>query len=237
MPYFMGIDISTTSAKAIIIDETGDVKSIGSTSQPISQAYPLWSEQNPSDWWEGMVNSIRSALDEANLTGDDIAAIGLTGQMHGLVMLDESGEVLRPAILWNDQRTQKQCDEITQAVGFSRLIELTGNRALTGFTAPKILWVKENEPEIYAQCAQVLLPKDYIRYKLTGVYATDLAGAAGTSLLDVANRQWSDDVLQMLAIPREWMPPVHEGTEITGEISIEVAELTGLKAGDRKSVV
>jgi xylulokinase len=231
LPYFMGIDISTTSAKAIIIDETGDVKAIGSTAQAISQPYPLWSEQNPTDWWEGIVNSIRSALHEANLTGDDIAGIGLTGQMHGLVMLDESGDVLRPAILWNDQRTQKQCDAITQAVGFSRLIELTGNRALTGFTAPKILWVKENEPEIYAQCAQILLPKDYIRYKLTGVYATDLAGAAGTSLLNVANRQWSNDMLQMLAIPREWMPPVHEGTEITGEVSAEAAHLTRLSAG------
>jgi xylulokinase len=231
MPYFMGIDISTTSAKAIIIDETGAVKAIGSTAQAISQPYPLWSEQNPQDWWEGMVNSIRTTLNEANLTGDDIAAIGLTGQMHGLVMLDKSGEVLRPAILWNDQRTQKQCDEMTQVVGFSRLIELTGNLALTGFTAPKILWVKENEPDIYAKCAQILLPKDYIRYKLTGTYATDLAGAAGTSLLNVANRQWSDEVLKILAIPHEWLPPVHEGTAITGEISAETAALTGLSAG------
>lgn len=231
MPYFIGMDISTTSAKAIIIDETGDVKAIGSTSQPISQPYPLWSEQNPSDWWDGMVSSIQSALKDSNLSGDDIAAVGLTGQMHGMVMLDEAGEVLRPSILWNDQRTQKQCDEMTEAVGFSRLIELTGNRALPGFTAPKILWVKEHEPDIYAKCAQVLLPKDYIRYKLTGTYATDLAGAAGTSLLNVANRQWSDDVLEMLDIPREWMPPVHEGTQITGEISAETAKITGLSAG------
>jgi xylulokinase len=146
-------------------------------------------------------------------------------------MLDADGEVLRPSILWNDQRTQKQCDDMTAAIGFKRLIELTGNRALTGFTAPKILWVRENEPDIYAKCAHILLPKDYIRYKLTGDYATDLAGAAGTSLLNVADRQWSDEVVDALKIPREWLPPVHEGSQKTGEISTETAILTGLKAG------
>lgn len=231
MTYFMGIDISTTSAKAIIIDDSGNVKAIGSSAQPISQPYPLWSEQNPSDWWDGMVTSIQSALKEANLSGDDITGIGLTGQMHGLVMLDANGEVLRPSMLWNDQRTQQQCDEMTETIGFERLIELTGNRALTGFTAPKILWVRDNEPDIYAKCAHILLPKDYIRYKLTGDYATDLAGAAGTSLLNVANRQWSDEVLDALNIPREWLPKVHEGSQKTGEISSETASLTGLKAG------
>lgn len=231
MPYFMGLDISTTSAKALIIDETGKVMAIGSSPQPISQPQPLWSEQNPQDWWEGMVASIREALSEADLSGDDISAIGLTGQMHGLVMLDKSGEVLRPSILWNDQRTQQQCDDITETVGFSRLIELTGNRALTGFTAPKILWVRDNEPDVYEKCAHILLPKDYIRFKLTGDYATDLAGAAGTSLLNVAERQWSTEVLEALNIPQSWLPKVHEGTEITGEITEAIAELTGLKAG------
>jgi xylulokinase len=231
MPYFMGIDISTTSAKAIIIDERGTVLAIGSTSQPISQPKPLWSEQNPKDWWEGVVASIRSALSEAKLSGEDIAAIGLTGQMHGLVMLDSAGNVLRPSILWNDQRTQKQCDEMTEIIGFSRLIELTGNRALTGFTAPKILWVRENEPEVYQKCAHMLLPKDYIRYKLSGAYAMDMAEAAGTSLLNVAKRQWSDDVLAALNIPREWMPTLCEGSDIASEVSAEAAALTGLKAG------
>lgn len=231
MTYFMGIDISTTSAKAIIIDEVGSVKAIGSTAQPISQPYPLWSEQNPSDWWDGVVNSIQAALKESGLSGDDIAGIGLTGQMHGLVMLNEQGEVLRPSILWNDQRTQKQCDDITETIGFERLIELTGNRALTGFTAPKILWVRDNEPDVYAKCAHILLPKDYIRYKLTGDYATDLAGAAGTSLLNVAERQWSQEVIDALDIPREWLPKVHEGSEKTGEISDDTARQTGLKEG------
>lgn len=231
MPYFMGLDISTTSAKALITDETGAVKAIGSRAQPISQPHPLWSEQNPADWWDGMVAAIRDALAGAGLTGEDISALGLTGQMHGMVMLDAEGAVLRPAILWNDQRTQAQCDFMTETIGFERLIELTGNRALTGFTAPKILWVRDEEPQIFQQCAQVLLPKDYIRYKLIGAYATDLAGAAGTSLLNVAARQWSDEVLDALGIPREWLPPVHEGSQITGEISTEAAELTGLKAG------
>ena len=231
MPFFMGIDISTTGAKALIIDETGAVQAIGNTPQPISQPQPLWSEQNPEDWWDGIVAAIQAALTEANLSGGDIAGIGMTGQMHGLVMLDSNGEVLRPAILWNDQRTQKQCDEITQTIGFSRLIELTGNRALTGFTAPKLLWVRDNEAEVYAKCEHILLPKDYLRYKLTGDYHTDLAGASGTSLLNVADRSWSMEVVDALGIPASWLPEVHEGTEITGAISNEAAQLTGLQAG------
>lgn len=229
--HLLGLDISTTGAKALVIDAGGEVIASHSTPQPISNPYPLWSEQNPADWWDGITTSIRAALREANLTGDDIAAVGLTGQMHGLVMLDASGEVLRPSILWNDQRTQKQCDDITTKLGFEHLIELTGNRALTGFTAPKILWVRENEPDIYAKTAHTLLPKDYIRYKLTGDYATDLAGAAGTSLLNVAKREWSDEVIDALEIPRDWLPQTHEGTEITGTISPTGAEATGLKAG------
>lgn len=231
MPYLMGLDISTTGAKALIIDENGNVMAVANTPQPISQPKPLWSEQNPSDWWDGIANSIREALTESKLSGEDIAAIGLTGQMHGLVLLDENGAVLRPSILWNDQRTQAQCDYMTETIGFERLIELTGNRALTGFTAPKILWVRDNEPEVYAKAKHVLLPKDYIRYKLTGDYATDLAGAAGTSLLNVAQRAWSQEVLDALNIPAEWMPPVHEGTQITGVISANTANETGLKAG------
>ncbi len=231
MPYLMGLDISTTGAKALIIDEAGAVIASVNAPQPISQPQPLWSEQDPADWWDGIAGSIRGALTESGLKGDDIAAIGLTGQMHGLTLLDAAGEVLRPAILWNDQRTQAQCDYMTETVGAERLLELTGNPAVTGFTAPKILWVRDEEPEIYARAAQVLLPKDYIRYKLTGLYATDLAGAAGTSLLNVAERAWSAEVLDALEIPAEWMPPVHEGAEVTATISVAGAETTGLKAG------
>ncbi len=227
----MGIDISTTSAKALIVDTMGKVVAMGSTPQPISQPKPLWSEQHPSDWWDGVVNSIKQALTIANLNGDDIGAIGLTGQMHGLVMLDSAGRVLRPAILWNDQRTQRQCDFMTEKIGFHRLIQLTGNRALTGFTAPKILWVRDNEPDIYAQCAHILLPKDYIRYQLTGEYAMDVSDAAGTSLLNVEKRAWSSEVLTALDIPSDWLPALYEGTHITGQITAQIAQLTGLRAG------
>lgn len=231
MPYLMGLDISTTAAKALIIDEGGNVIAAASSPHPISQPQPLWSEQNPSDWWAGMAASIRHALAHASLRGEDIRAIGLTGQMHGSVLLDADGETLRPAILWNDQRTQAQCDDMTAAIGRQRLIELTGNPALTGFTAPKILWVRDNEPQVYAKVKQVLLPKDYIRYKLTDTYATDLAGAAGTSLLNVAERAWSPEVLAALDIPAEWMPPVHEGTQVTAAISRAGAAATGLQVG------
>ncbi|MCY3832009.1 MAG: xylulokinase [Chloroflexi bacterium] len=231
MPYLMGLDISTTGAKALIIDESGAVIAVANTPQPISQPQPLWSEQNPADWWDGIVSSIRQALADSGLCGADISAIGLTGQMHGLVLLDARGEVLRPSILWNDQRTQAQCDFMTEVIGADRLLELTGNPAVTGFTAPKILWVRDNEPDIYAKIDQILLPKDYIRFMLSTDYATDLAGASGTSLLNVAERAWSDDVLAALDIPREWLPPVHEGTDTTATVSGEAADLTGLENG------
>ena len=231
MPYLMGLDISTTGAKALIINESGAVMAVANAPQPISQPQPLWSEQNPGDWWHGISSSIRQALADSGLQGGDISAIGLTGQMHGLVLLDAQGEVLRPSILWNDQRTQAQCDEMTERIGADRLIELTGNPAVTGFTAPKLLWVRDEEPEIYARVKQILLPKDYIRYKLSGEYATDLAGAAGTSLLNVAERAWSAEALDALDIPAEWLPPTHEGTDITSVVTQRAADATGLKAG------
>lgn len=228
---FLGIDISTTGAKALLMDATGAVVTTATTALPLSTPKPLWSEQDPHDWWNGIVASIRQALAQAGANGDDVTAIGLTGQMHGLTLLDKNGDVLRPAILWNDQRTGAQCDEIRARVGKARFIQITGNDALTGFTAPKILWVRENEPEVYAKGAHVLLPKDYVRYKLTGDYATDKAGAAGTILFDVKARDWSPEVLEKLDIPAEWMPKTHEGPEVTGVISAEAAALTGLKAG------
>jgi xylulokinase len=231
MAYLLGLDISTTSAKALVIDEAGAVIATHSTAQPISQPQPLWSEQNPADWWDGMTQSIRAAIQEANISGDDIACIGLTGQMHGLVFQDAAGEVLRPSILWNDQRTGSQCDEIHNKIGLKRLIELTGNQALTGFTAPKIVWVRENEPDVYAQGAHILLPKDYIRYMLTGEYAMDMADASGTLLLDVAHRQWSTEVVNALDIPEAWLPNLVEGSAISGEVHQAGAEATGLKVG------
>ncbi len=231
MAYFLGIDTSTTSSKALLIDESGTVVAVASSPHTLQTPRPLWSEQDPREWWDAVAVSIRSVLEKAGIGGEGIAAVGLTGQMHGLVLLDEAGNVLRPAILWNDQRTQSQCDEIHQIIGKEKFIQITGNVALTGFTAPKILWVKENEPDIYAKAKHVLLPKDYIRYKLTGEYAMDKADGAGTVLFDLRSRDWSEEVLAAFDIPRTWMPQTFEGTEFTGYVNEEAAALTGLKVG------
>ena len=231
MAYFLGIDASTTGVKALLIDEQGQVVGAATTELTLSTPQPLWSEQNPVDWWHGAVNSIQQVLNETGTSGDEVVAIGLTGQMHGLTLLDEAGEVLRPAILWNDQRTGAECDDIRARLGQENLIKITGNDALTGFTAPKILWVQKNEPEVFAKTKHILLPKDYIRFRLSGEYATDRAGAAGTLLLDIKTRDWSPEVLEALEIPTAWLPPTHEGPEITGYVSGAVAEMTGLKAG------
>jgi xylulokinase len=227
----LGLDVSTTGAKALLIDEEGRVINSATTPLTLQTPRPLWSEQNPQEWWLGIERSIKKVLAEANVSPEVIAGVGLTGQMHGLVLLNKDGEVLRPAILWNDQRTGKQCDTIRAKIGAERLIQITGNDALTGFTAPKILWVQENEPEIYSQTRHILLPKDYIRYKLTGEYAMDRAGGSGTILFDLKQRIWSDEILSTLAIPAEWLPPTFEGPEITGQISAQAAAETGLIAG------
>lgn len=231
MTYLLGLDISTTGAKALLIDPAGTVIAAHTVAQPISTPQPLWSEQHPADWWDGIVHAIRAVLAASAIDPAAIAAVGLTGQMHGLVLLDSAGQVVRPAILWNDQRTAAQCDAITERVGFERLIALTGNRALTGFTAPKVLWVRDHEPDNYVRAAHLLLPKDYLRYQLTGDHVMDLSDAAGTSLLDVANRRWSDAVIAALDIPAAWLPALAEGPAITGVIHDRAAALTGLKAG------
>src|SRR5512133_1302919 len=231
MAYFLGIDTSTTSSKALLIDESGVVIAVASSPHTLQTPRPLWSEQDPREWWDAVAASIRSVLEKAAIGGDGIAAVGLTGQMHGLVLLDETGNVLRPAILWNDQRTQSQCDEIHQIIGRNFFIQITGNVALTGFTAPKIMWVKENEPDVFAKAKHVLLPKDYIRYKLTGQYAMDKADGAGTVLFNLKSRDWSDEVLSALNIPRAWMPPTFEGPEFTGCVTEQAASLTGLNVG------
>jgi xylulokinase len=231
LPYLIGIDVSTTATKALLIDAQGDVKAVASSEYAYNTPHPLWAEQDPGLWWEGAVQSIRRMLAGAAVHPADIAAIGLTGQMHGLVLLDREGLVLRPAILWNDQRTGAQCDEIRARLGREHLIQVTGNEALAGFTAPKILWVRENEPEVYARARHVLLPKDYVRYRLTGEYAMDKADGAGTLLVDLRQRSWSGEVLDALEIPAEWLPPLFEGPEVTGRLSAKAAEATGLKAG------
>jgi xylulokinase len=228
---FLGLDVSTTGAKALLIDDGGDVVASATNPLPLSTPKPLWSEQDPHDWWDGMATSIREALAKADANGADVAAIGLTGQMHGLTLLDAEGDVLRPAILWNDQRTEAQCDLMRDRMGREHLIQVTGNDALTGFTAPKILWVREHEPEVYQKVAHILLPKDYIRYRLSGAYDTDKAGAAGTQLFNIEARDWSSELLDVLEIPEAWLPETHEGPEVTSTVSEETATLTGLKAG------
>jgi xylulokinase len=231
MAYYLGIDSSTTATKALLIDANGAVAGVAASEYGYETPQPLWTEQHPDFWWTGTIESVRSVLLQTGVGGDDVAAIGLTGQMHGLVILDENGKVLRPAILWNDQRTATQCDQIRASLGKEALIQITGNDALTGFTAPKILWVRQKEPEVYARIAKILLPKDYMRYKLTGEYAMDKAGGAGTILFDLRRRTWSEEVLGALEIDPDWLPPTFEGTEITGMLTAAAAAATGLKAG------
>lgn len=229
MGLILGIDIGTTGSKAVLIDQDGSSISSATTEYPTSMPYPLWSEQDPSDWWKATVSSIRRVLGDLN--GRNVDGVGLTGQMHGLVLLGNGGTVLRPCILWNDQRTGVQCAEITERIGSKKILELTGNPVLPGFTAPKIVWVRENEPEIYRKIAHALLPKDYVRYCLTGTFATEVSDASGTCLLDVKNRKWSDEMLDAIQIPHAWMPQVHESSVVSAVVSEEAAEETGLVQG------
>jgi xylulokinase len=229
--HVLGIDVSTTATKAVLIDETGAVSGVGAAEYGFEVPQPLWSEQEPGLWWDGAVAAIRSVLASTGTAGNDIAGIGLTGQMHGLVLLDERNEVLRPAILWNDQRTAAECDAIRAAVGPERLIAITGNDALTGFTAPKLVWVRDHEPEIWRQIAHVLLPKDLVRLRLTGDHAVDKADGAGTILFDLAARDWSSEMLDALRVDRRWLPETFEGPNVTGVVSAAGAEVTGLRPG------
>ncbi len=228
---FLGIDLSTTGAKSVLVDTAGSVVATANVPLTLSTPRPLWSEQDPHEWWQAVSRSVREALSAAGVQGTDVAAVGLTGQMHGLVALGADGDVLRPAILWNDQRTAAECDEIRARVGRERLIQITGNDALPGFTAPKILWVRNHEPEVYARIRHVLLPKDYARFRLTGDYAMDVADGSGTILFELRARTWSDEVCAALDIPREWLPPVYEGPEVTGTITVQAAVETGLAVG------
>ncbi len=210
MDYLIGIDIGTSGTKAALFDTDGNVIKSSTAEYGMSQPYNGWAEQDPQDWW----NAVQKTL--ADIWADGVAGIGLSGQMHGLVMLDEKNEVIRPAIIWCDQRTAAECDEITDIIGRKRLIDITANPALTGFTASKIMWVKKHEPENYAKCRHILLPKDYIRFKLTGEFATDVSDAGGMQLLDIKNRCWSDEVAEKLKIDTDMLPKVYESTEITG---------------------
>ncbi|MCL4248586.1 MAG: xylulokinase [Anaerolineae bacterium] len=227
--YVIGIDVSTTASKALVIDETGAVVASRSHSHELSTPRPLWSEQDPENWWQATAASLRDVLKQ--VAAEDVAAIGLTGQMHGLTSLDKDGRPLRPAILWNDQRSGKQCEEITAKIGAKRLYQLIGSILLAGFTAPKILWLKQNEPEIFSQIAHVLLPKDYVRYRLSGAFVADVADGSGFALMDIGKRTWSDELLAAYGIPRAWLPELCESPDICAHVSEEAAAVTGLKAG------
>lgn len=229
--YVMGIDIGTSGCKTLVVDEAGAVAARALEEYPLSTPRPGWSEQDPLDWWRAVKQTILRALEEFEHPGE-IRAIGLSGQMHGLVALDARGQVLRPAILWNDQRTEAQCVEITQKAGGPQaLIDLTNNRMLPGYTGGKILWMRDHEPALYEKIHVVLNPKDYVRFRLTGELATEVSDASGTGLFDVRRRVWCDALLDRVQIPRAWLPRCHESPEISGTVSRAVSDEVGLAGG------
>lgn len=228
MNYLIGIDIGTSATKTVLFDEKGTVVASASQEYPLYQPKNGWAEQKPEDWKKATLDTLKQVVSESGAKAEDIKGIGLSGQMHGLVMLDENGEVIRPSIIWCDQRTAAEVEDINRLIGRERLIEITANPALTGWTAAKILWVKKNEPENYAKCRHILLPKDYIRYVLAGVFATEVSDASGMQLLDVPNRCWSDEVLEKLDIDRSLLADVYESCEVTGKVLPEIAAATGL---------
>ena len=228
----LGIDIGTGGTRVVLLDGDGSVVSSATAAHPpFASPRAGWAEQNPGDWWAAVCSAIPESLTRGNTSGGDISSIALTGQMHGLVLLDRAGSVLRPSIIWCDQRTEVECREITEAIGAARLIELTANPALTNFTLPKIWWVQKNEPEIWARAATILLPKDYIRLRLSGSLATDVADASGTLLFDVANRQWSRAMMEASRLNADLLPGVFESCEVSGHVSEQGALATGLRAG------
>jgi xylulokinase len=233
MAHLLGIDIGTSGTKTLICDEDGRVLATAMAEHPIFSPKPGWSEQHPEDWWQATIKATRAVMKKARLKPADVTGIGLSGQMHGSVFLGDGVKALRPALLWNDQRTQKQCDEITsKAGGRAALVGMVANPALTGFTAPKILWVRENEPKVYEKTKHILLPKDYIRYRMTGEYATEVGDASGTLLLDVRNRRWSDQLLSLLQIDKALLPSqVRESFEVSGALTKQAAQLLGLNEG------
>lgn len=232
MDYLIGFDAGTSSTRCILIDKLGKLIASSTKEYDMDTPKPGWAEQHPDLWWEAAVETVRDVLSKSKINPTDIASIGIAGQMHGSVFLDKDGQVIRPALLWCDQRTQKQCENIYDTFGGQyQFIKLSYNKALAGFTAPKVLWLRENEPDNYKKLSQILLPKDYIRYKLSGTYATEVSDASGTILLDIAKRSWSSDIIEGLNIDKTLLPPVFESSYISSKVSKEAARQTGLKAG------
>jgi len=228
MNFLIGIDLGTSSTKTVLFDQAGKIIAESKVSYDMKTPHNGWAEQDPEDWAKASLATIRQVVKESGLAKEDIKAIGISGQMHGLVMLDEKGHIIRPSIIWCDQRTGEECQEMTQILGRDRLIEITANPALTGFTASKILWVRKHEPQNYARCKHILLPKDYIRYVLTGDFATEVSDASGMQLLDVPKRAWSQEVLDKLEIDPDLLAKVYESPQVTGTILPSIAEQTGL---------
>lgn len=229
---FLGIDIGTSGTKALAVGETGEILARAVADYPIFHPKPGWSEQDPADWWTATVATIRSLTRRAKLKPADVKGIGLSGQMHGSVFLDKSDKILRRALLWNDQRTAAQCAQIERlAGGRQELIRMVANPALTGFTAPKILWLRDHEPKRFERARKILLPKDYVRLRLTGEYATEVSDASGTLLLDVGSRRWSDELLGKLGLDRQLLPNCYESEEVSGKLTAGAARELGLAAG------
>lgn len=231
MSYVIGVDLGTSGTKTVLFDEIGNVIASHTVEYPLYQEKNGWAEQDPLDWYNATITTIKTVLDKSGIDSAEIKGIGLSGQMHGLVMLDKDFNVLRKSIIWCDQRTGKECEEITEIVGAEKVIEITANPILTGFTASKIRWVMKNEPQIFEKCRYILLPKDYVRLMLTGELATEVSDASGMQLLDVPNRKWSKTMLDALNITEDMLGKVYESPEITGEITQKIADITGLKKG------
>lgn len=230
MRYLLGLDIGTSGTKTVLFDEEGNTIKTAIYGYELFQPQAGWAEQNPDDWWTACVNGIKEVIEKSGVNAADIKGIGLSGQMHGLVLLDKDCNVIRNSIIWCDQRTEKECDYITKVIGKEKLIEITGNPALTGFTLSKLLWVRNNEPDNYKRIYKVLLPKDYIRYKLTKVFATEVSDASGMQMLDINTRNWSDELLGMLNIDRSILAEVYESVVVSGKVTEEAAKLTKLDA-------
>lgn len=231
MRYLLGLDIGTSGTKTALFDENGVTIKTATYGYDLYQPQAMWAEQNPDDWWQASLKGISDVIRESGINSKDIKGIGLSGQMHGLVLVDKEHKVIRNSIIWCDQRTEKQCEYMTEVIGKERLIEITGNPALTGFTLSKLLWVRDNEPENYNKIYKILLPKDYIRFKLTGEFATEVSDASGMQLLDINTRSWSEELLKKLNIDKSILANVYESIVVTGNVKEEVANITGLEIG------
>ncbi len=231
MAFLLGIDIGTSGTKTVLFDESGNTVANAVAEYPLYQPHIGWAEQDPQDWWMAVSSTIKEVIQKSGVDPSDIKGVGLSGQMHGAVLLDKDDKVLRKAIIWCDQRSSAECQQITSLIGKERLIEITANPALTGFTASKIMWVKNNEPEIFEKVKKILLPKDYIRYMLTGEFATEVSDASGMQLMDIPGRKWSDEVLSKLEIDKSLLGKLYESQEVSGKVNNYGSQLTGLKVG------